>query len=283
MVANGSVPKKSNRFAFALPTSRIEGLVAYFRRVEIWARVLICLTAMWAIWLGTGHWEPPFPYRTRYVPDREIVARVVFAYKNDALTNDKRATAASKIRCIYRNDPSKMVLRQNEIIEKLFAIIGSQEYSDVLWKEFYPLKDGATVNQNDEELEKDYSEFRAELLENDAELEKTKLVIEEALKPYLSRGLLKKLQHEVYKGSSEAISVYLDGDYENMQVVKVSDIRILELETQFRESLRKQFTDQAVFKNIDVLVQRIDAWIFSRFTETLNLDVERTDARRVRV
>ena len=237
---------------------------------------MVCLLGMVGIWLGTGGWNPPFAYRTRDVPDREIVARVAFEYENEALTAEKQATAESRMRCIYRNDPARVLLVQDSVIEELFSILSS-DYSPAKWREFFP------EEALEEDIRPGFDTFKNELLSSDAQLLKTKNAVTGALKPIVNRGLLQKLQHEVFQGRSESISVYQGDDLDSMTEVQVSDVRILQLEKPLQESLKREFNEQGGFENVDLLVERIGYWIFSNFSETLKLDVENTKARRKRV
>ena len=49
-------------------------------------RLALCFAAALIIWGVTGAWEPPFPYRSGYVPPRAIVARVEFRVENSNQT-----------------------------------------------------------------------------------------------------------------------------------------------------------------------------------------------------
>lgn len=276
MVANGSAPK-SNRFTFALPKSRISGIVSFFRRGEIWARMLICLVVIVIIWLGTGGWKPPFPYRTRYVPQRELVARVSFEYEDQRLTRERQAAAESRMLCVYRNDTSKIPLIRNASIEKLFGIVSAEEYSPNLWAEFHPLEADSADH------EKTFRTFKTELSTHDPDLEKTKVAIAKTLEPFRHKGLLTKLQHEVFQGSSRSISVYQDDDLENRSSIPVSEVRILEVRDLLFEKLKEELNAQEVFNDVDLLAERIGFWIYSNFPETLKIDDEETRKVRDRV
>ena len=48
------------------------------RQRDALLRIGICLLAAIAIWGVTRAWEPPFPFRSGYVPQRDIAARVEF-------------------------------------------------------------------------------------------------------------------------------------------------------------------------------------------------------------
>lgn len=258
-----------------MPRSRVAQFLDFMRRGAIWSRAAICLLAMIAIILGTGSWNPPFPYRVRYVPDRELVARVAFEFENESLTREKRAKAVASMLCIYRNDPTRIQMVLDGVIEKLFAIVGSEadSYPETIWQEFYSSTD------DPQQLRQDFDAFRRELKNNDPRLEKTRAAISQALEPYFENGLLEKLQHEVFQGSTSTISVYQEGDPEHMKAVSVSDVRILEQKTRLLQLLKEAITSQGGVENADLLVDRIGYWIHSHFQESLKFDRERTRER----
>lgn len=275
MVANGSAPKR-NRFSFALPKSRIEGILAFFRRGEIWSRSFICLIGMVGIWLGTGGWNPPFPFRERFVPERELVARTEFEFENRALTREEENKAVSEMRCVYSNDVSVVTRIQNDLINQLFEVIGAEQYPEQDWKAFYP--DGVG-----EEIRSDFDRVKAELVKNDEKLEKVKQAVEATLGPIAVNGLIQKLEHEVFQGSILEIMVYEKGDFESLHLVSVSDVRIVELESQFYENLEQNLQKANAFEDVSLLQQRIGFWIFSHFESSLKLDTKETKARREKV
>lgn len=275
MVANGNSPK-SNRFSFALPQSRIDGIVNFFKRGEIWSRTFVCLLAMLAIWVGTGAWEPPFPYRTRIVPHREIVARVAFEFENETLTREKQAIAVSEMRCIYTNDPSKLNLVEAATIEKIFAVLSAETFDRELWVDFF------SQSEVDQATDMSFAEFKKEFAET-LRRDQIKIAVKKALDGFRQRGLLQTLQHEVFQGNSKSISIYLTGDPENMQVVDVSEVRILEIYPQLESTLRQVIDESGAFENVDLVVKRVGQLLYQQLPETLKLDVERTRDRRDKV
>lgn len=279
MVTGGNAPKR-NRFSFALPKSRFEWITRFFHRGEIWGRILICVLAMVAIWLGTGAWTPPFPYRTRFVPQREIVARTDFEYENETLTREKQAIAVSGMRCIYTNDPAKINLAEARLKEKLFAVIDSKEEFDLeLAREFFFEERSAT---NSEEIETKFKLFEKEL-EADPRLEALTPLISQIIEPYRRRGLLQSLQHEVVQGLSTSIMVVQKNDSEDMTVVEVNDVRIAVLLPSLIESVKRVIKPSELFSDVDLVADRIAEFLYANFSETLKLDVERTSQRRDKV
>ena len=282
MVTGGSSPK-SNRFSFALPKSRFEWISRFLYRGEIWGRILICLLAMIAIWFGTGAWNPPFPYRTRYVPKREIVARTLFEFENETLTREKQAIAVSQMRCTYTNDPAKLNLAEARLKEKLFAVVESKEYDAELAEEFFIAERlVGDTEKNAQEIETKFTAFKKEL-DADPRLEKLTPLISEILEPYRRRGLLQSLQHEVVQGLSTSIVVIQKEDPEDMSVVEVKDVRITVLFPGLSDSIREILENQKTFTDTKAVADRIAEFLFANFSETLKLDVERTSYRRNKV
>lgn len=236
------------------------------------------MTAMLVIWFGTGAMKPPFPYRTRFVPQREVVARVAFEFHDKAATAEQQGIAVSKMRCIYRNDPAKLDIVTNGLIEKLYEVLSEDGYNAKLWSSFF------AKSEQEEEIEPVFATFRAEL-ERDPRLDKIKKSINESMKLFRRRGVLQSLQHEVFQGSNTTILVYGDDDPENLQVFEVSDVRILELFLPLRDSFHDQLQQQDAFENVDLLADRIARWIFEQLPnhQTLIFDKERTEQKRAKI
>ncbi len=79
MSSGSPVKSRSARVASVAPNrGRLTGKLQRLRQRDALVRIGICLLAAVAIWGVTRAWEPPFPFRSGYVSQRDIVARVAF-------------------------------------------------------------------------------------------------------------------------------------------------------------------------------------------------------------
>lgn len=66
-----------------LPPGQRARLFAYLRQPSVLLRAGLCLVAAVLVWAITGAWVPPFPYRSGYIPPRDIVSRASFTVMTD--------------------------------------------------------------------------------------------------------------------------------------------------------------------------------------------------------
>lgn len=51
------------------------------RHPDVWLRLGLCLLAALIMWAVSGAWNKPFPYRSGYIPPRDVVARSPFEFQ----------------------------------------------------------------------------------------------------------------------------------------------------------------------------------------------------------
>lgn len=92
MSVGTSVKSRAARAAaMASSRRRLDERWHSLRRRALWSRLGLCLLAALAFWVVSGGWTRPFPYRSGYMPPRDIVAREAFEYKRGSRTEQAYA------------------------------------------------------------------------------------------------------------------------------------------------------------------------------------------------
>ncbi len=226
---------RSERVAsLAMPPGQWERAWSNLSRRDMLVRIGLALLAAVAMVIVIHGWDPPFSYRTGYVPQRDIVARVSFTQADQVATEAARQRARSQACYVYTHDPAPLA--------QLRASLRN-----------------AVVELNS-----------AELLSGKENLEKFDIAIAAAFTPFEEHGLLGKLPSPPSEGNQEKILVSSNVPPEPPQVVKVNDVLIGD-GTALRENLLEQFK-AAELPNATELADRLQAWIRPRLLPTLQLD-----------
>jgi putative nucleotidyltransferase with HDIG domain len=94
-------------------------------------RLAIALAGVAFIWVVTRGWEPPFAYRTGFVPNRAIVARVPFAVIDEERTRDKRQQAFRETPAYYTNNPVKFRELADPLLADVLQLIEVENLAQV--------------------------------------------------------------------------------------------------------------------------------------------------------
>ena len=93
------------------------------------------------MWTVTKGWVPTFPYRSGYIPPREIIARVGFTVDNPLETEKLREKARKEAEAVYRNDLRPLEEKRQEMANKVAKLILAESFDKVdkaIWAEFVP-------------------------------------------------------------------------------------------------------------------------------------------------
>jgi putative nucleotidyltransferase with HDIG domain len=139
---------------FDLTPKRWGVLWIQVRRTEVLARVAIGLVCALVMWIGTGAWNPPFPYREGMVPNRDVIASASFETVDAEMTREARQTAKRKIECVYTHDPQPLVALRTLLSDRIANILRAESYDALdmqVWHEFNPVSPQAppSVPPND--------------------------------------------------------------------------------------------------------------------------------------
>lgn len=270
---------KRKRSALALPPGKIASFFAIFRRGDVLLRIGLCVLAAVLMWAITGAWAPPFSYRARYTPPRDIVARANFSIIDEGATDAARRKARETIVWYYVNDASQFDRVQQALLDELFEVVGVESYDELdatVWDQFLPMGDDAL---DDEGRRQAFDALRTALAE-DQELESLKTAVQLTFLDYRDTGLLESLDHELDQGDKSQILVHALDDEANAKRVDVDNVRLAIVGPQIREKLAEKLRPTEIPQDsLEELADRLFAWLErqQQFRKTLTKNGEATE------
>ncbi len=260
-----------------LPPSRWARIALLMRQGDVLLRLGVCAVSIAVMCLVTQAWEPPFAWRTRSVPNRDITARVEFAVKDEDATRKAIDKTRREVVAYYTNDPQPLEELQHALIDKVFQLISAPGYDAIdhtVWSEFFPASPAKPATA--EERRKAYEQFR-ELFGADQDLELLKQAVASALGSFRRGGLLQNLGHEPDQGSHVEILVHPPGRPQDAEQFLVEHVRIPEVQKTLHErlanELRKLYMDPS---QANIAAQRLFDYLSPRLPTTLVFDRETT-------
>jgi cyclic-di-AMP phosphodiesterase PgpH len=251
------------------------------RDPETLSRLAVLAVAAVVMWAVTGAWKPPFPYRSGYVPDRAIHARVDFTRPDPAGTEDARRRARAEALAIYANDPQPLLQLRAELKDRLLQLVGTfpnQTPPEGLVQRFFV---------DEVVVETTLPRLRATLGDK-VKLTGWETAVERVFADFEENGLLESMEHPLGDDQSAlmnqtAILVHRVGDPSVLWRAESEAVRIVEvmvtLETKLLDELRlqKAAEDEAV-----MLASVTVNWLRNKgMPITLSLDADATqEARR---
>jgi len=246
---------------------------------NVWNRIGLCALITGILWVGMFGWAPPFSYRVREAPDRDIYARVQFEYNDYEATEANARRARQNTLNFYVNDPQPLEQLRLALIESVFEI-KEKSFEEMKGSEAWA-KFGKPelVNSDDKEsaelaetAETDFETFRKSL-EKDEKLESLKKAIAAAFIEVDKHGLLVNLTHEIGQGSMTEIQVYPKGDPLAKRRALVSQVRIAEAgEVLHQRLIEEILKESAVIDNGNLVSDHLYNWIKPQLKTTLVRD-----------
>ncbi|MCC7084299.1 MAG: HDIG domain-containing protein [Pirellulales bacterium] len=269
-MANGNQKRtRSERVAaIELPPNLLERVLESLQRFDVLVRISMCALAAVAMWLIVGGWDPPFSYRTGYVPQRDIVARVRFQKEDPDATRDAINRAKNQVRFVYQQDRSSLEQLRSALKNQLVEI-GNAASLDALrpgiWQEFSAPPMPNVEPPTKEQQEAQFREFHDAIADKE-KLGKVEKAIDRAFTPLEQTGWLEKLQQKHDEGNQTEIYVHPVGKPDFSQVVQVPEVLLGEATAKLFERLKEEL-------NSPELAQRIFYWIKPKLKKpTLTLD-----------
>ncbi|HZZ27401.1 MAG TPA: hypothetical protein VFE46_05275, partial [Pirellulales bacterium] len=261
--------------ALELPPNFAERFLGSLQRSDVWLRVSLCLVATLFLWVVTGAWAPPFPFRTGYVPDRDILAQVSFKKFDPDATHDARKRAENQITFIYSQDASRL-LQLRGALKNALGEISTAPTLDALksdvWKDFNPPPMPSVEPPTKEEQAEDYRQFHESIADKDKQ-EKVFKAIDSAFAPLEQKGIIDKLDQANDEGNQTEIYVHPAGLPLFPQAVQVLDVSVAGATSKLFARLKEDL-------NSPDLAQRLFYWIKPKLTTplvpTLTLDADAT-------
>jgi putative nucleotidyltransferase with HDIG domain len=275
---SNSTPNR-NRWMVPAPKPAFRQATEFLQRGDVWARVGVGATTALLLWVVMYGWSPPFSYRVREAPLRNLHARTVFEFKDFERTDDLRDEARRNFLCLYAHDQLTIEQMRQSLIDDVFEVKQKSfdEISDPgVWSKF--VSDNALGKAEGVSSQDWYTRF-AKALERDETLEGLKRALDKAFINIDKFGLLNTLEHKVGDGSMEEIEVYPKGAIQNRRRVKVADVRKAEVLDQLDERLLTEIRSEAeLIDDPDFVAARIADWIKPQLPTTLEFNS--TDSKR---
>jgi putative nucleotidyltransferase with HDIG domain len=256
--------------ALEMPPGRFLWLLRQLRRREVVWRIAFAVVAAVAMWAVNAAWYPPFRYHLGDVPNRDLLASVMFKEPNPAATEDARLKAREEARFVYAQNAEPLVQLRAALRNSVVALLSATTFENVdkaLWQQFQPPSTDATMPPLREQEEEQFEQFRAALA-SDRELVKFQNSLSSAMASFERRGLLEKLPPEHDKGNHEEILVHPVKDPREQEIVRIEDVLIGAVSVE-NGPLQQRLAQH--FDNKDV-AQRVFNWLRPKLVPTLKLD-----------
>ena len=316
-MSNSSLKRK--RWTLSTPKAPFETAADFFKRGDVWARVGLCALATAILWGIMAGWAPPFAYRAREAPLRDLHARTEFEFDDLQATDQEKLRTQRNLLCFYANDQQALEQLREKLIDDVFAF-KAKPFEEVADREalerFFLNPDGtvpetippipkpvAEVDPEQPEADPSDADAAAEpaivaedeskpqdpmqesfdrfrsALENDAELASLREAIDRAFFEIDKNGLLESLTHEIGRGSMTEIDVYV-GETSGARRVEVSSVRIAEVSGK----LQNRLVDELKLKpdaisDPEFVGNVVFRWLKPQLPVTLTWDDEATQKR----
>ena len=118
-MSNSSLKRK--RWTLSTPKAPFETAADFFKRGDVWARVGLCALATAILWGIMAGWAPPFAYRAREAPLRDLHARTEFEFDDLQATDQEKQRTQRNLLCFYANDQQALEQLREKLIDDVFA------------------------------------------------------------------------------------------------------------------------------------------------------------------
>ena len=272
-----------NRWIPAAPKAPHQLILEFFRRSDVWLRIGLCTFATIMLLLVMNGWNPPFKYRLREAPHRNLHAHTEFQFEDLRATDDEQKRVLRNFRNYYENDTQLLDQLRSALTNDIFLIV-EKNYEEAkptkVWDKFYlPNNDKPSAeNQLPESPpEETFTRF-IEAISADEKLTKLRSAVKKAFIDIDENGLLKGLEHGVDKGNLDEIEIFNKGNFEGgSRVVKVSQVRIAEIADTLRERLIEEISNESeTITDPKFVAQRLFEWLRPQLPETLSWDKTRS-------
>ncbi|MFZ5831009.1 MAG: HD family phosphohydrolase [Planctomycetota bacterium] len=261
-----------------MPPTQWERAWASLRRRDVLGRIALALLASAVACSIIAGWNPPFAYRTGFVPQRAIVSRAAFLRVDQAATDAARQRARSQVRYVYEQDARPLVVVRGELRNAITELTKAKTLGEVdpqLWREFDPLtaasstepppETPASVGGGPVAAEERFQLLR-EQVAGQENLERVERALTAAFAPFEQRGVLAAPPEDKALGSGnpDEILVHPRGMPELLQMVKVSDV-LMGDKSALKQAIHVHFESEQ-------LADALFAWLAPRIVPTLMLD-----------
>ena len=271
--------RKRKRFervaSLELPPGQWERAWISLRRRDVLWRIALALLAAASLCSVIRGWNPPFAFRTGYVPRRDIVSTVAFTKDDPVGTQANQTQARMTTPYIYALNPEPLVQLRGQLRSALVELTTAPTLDKLdpkLWQEFQ-VKGAASLTPK--EQEEQFRKFRAAFTPQES-LDRMEAAIAQVFAPFERRGLLDKLSDKNGKGNQQEILVYPSKHPKLLERVPISDVLVANVQAEgnlIHNGLRKH-------EQLVPVADRLFAWLGrqNRIKPTLTPDDQATKA-----
>ena len=283
---NSSKKSRSERAA-ALRTRRFDWYdwTDRIKNLNLIQRATIVILAGLILSLLLRSWEPPFPYRIGYVPQRAIPARIPFQIEDEAQTDVLRVQAARDVLCVYENRKEPLIELRGDLQDALFAIRDQEPNQPLDESQSSNLEHFGSQSEGSNSTSLDPQEIIdcvKKTLATDADITKFDAALQKVFSPLEEFGILETLRHDPQKGSQRFIKVIQQGKDDQRIDVDVSRVRRAELIITLKGSLEREFKQQFGEGTADLLAQIAHRFLAVKLPATLAFREDLSNVARIK-
>ncbi|MFN6402157.1 MAG: HD family phosphohydrolase [Planctomycetota bacterium] len=281
-------PSKKNRSerAASLKTGRFywRDWIERVKNYDSIRRVLVVLLTGLVLSLLLRGWEPPFPYRIGFVPQRAIPARVPFQIEDEVQTDRLRLQTAKQVLCVYENRKEPLIQLREELHDALFSIRNHQKELALDDEQLKLIEDFGVSPEGTNPVglqAKDVIDCIKQTLATDSDIKNFDDAMQKIFEPLEEVGVLQKLVHDPLKGSQRFIKIIQAGRDDQKLNVDVSRVRRAELIVTLKGSLEKEFKNQFMDDSSDLLAQIVHRYLSTKLPTTLTFREDLSNVERI--
>ena len=264
----------NNRNRWMLPARKkpFAKVKDFLSNPDVWNRIGLCALITVILWVVMFGWAPPFSYRLREAPQRDLNARVKFDYDDFEATDANRRRARQNTLCFYTNDPLPLEQLKLALIDDIFEV-KQKTYLEVresrVWDKFFKASEEAI----DEDVRAAEFENFKESISKDEKLKSLQAAVSAAFLDFEKNGLLEDLTHEIGQGSMTEIQVYPTGNIQGARRVLVSEVRLGEASEDLHRNLIAELLKASdVIDTGNIVAERMYDWLTPQLKSTLTWD-----------
>lgn len=264
-----------------LPPGKFKQLSEQFRHSEIWIRFGLAGFAALLMLVLCKSWEPPFSYRSGYIPARDMIAKVTFQVPDENKTRNLREQRRKETLVYYENRPQALAQSREALKDQLFLVLAADSLDRLTsqgreaWQQFF--KTDETV-----EAKAELAKFAAvkSTFHADPELKQLDEAVRTAMQPFIERGLLVSLGHTIDEGDQGAILVFDTGRPELAKPVDLEKVRIATAKSELAKRLKDELVRRYEVSEAGQVGELISGWLVERLPTTLTYNPELSEIAR---
>ena len=257
----------------------------------LWKKLGAIALAAVAMWLLTGSWAPPFPWRSGYAPERDVTARVPFSTRDRRATDQARQKARAEVVPYYVHDSKLLDGFDEALTNPLLVVLGAETPAGVrneIWQELlHPYRPAALPGDRiaprpktpitTEEKQVAFDLIH-EALRDDPDLTGLRKAVQGSLKPIRENGLLLIPDHDLYQGSQTNLLIHPPGQEDKAVNLSINAVRLADQSAAWRQRLISDLSSELGLDEelSSRLAAQIFPWMDSHIPVTLTWNQDAT-------